>query len=215
MICLDHMRSAHPSRLWLIFGPLLLLLLPLGLRAQGNSAQLDHFSVQEVAGQVQLDVSLSAGFTCNGIQILRSGDSLQFETIGLFGGFCGDSALAISYRFLDEQPLRNQRSYYTLLLGGRIPTEVLSIQLVDYGQQGFQLRPNPASVGVDLHFRNALQQTYQAALINLQGVTVRQTESNTNQLGLSTVDLPAGLYFILLSNQSTGLVQRGRLLVQH
>ncbi len=213
MICLTRMHLALPSRLWLSFG-FAMLLLPLGLRAQGT-AQLDHFSVQEVAGQVQLDVTLSAGFTCNGIQILRSGDSLQFETIGLFGGFCGDSALAVSYRFLDEQPLLNQRSYYTLLLGGRIPTEVLSIRLVDYGQQGFQLRPNPATVSVNLHFPNELQQSYQAALLNLQGVEVRSATSNTTQIEFNTADLPAGLYFILLSNQNTGLVQRGRLLVQH
>jgi hypothetical protein len=70
-------------------------------------------------------------------------------------------------------------------------------------------------VSVNLHFPNELQQSYQAALLNLQGVEVRSATSNTTQIEFNTADLPAGLYFILLSNQNTGLVQRGRLLVQH
>lgn len=185
------------------------------LRAQGNNAQLDHFSVQALSGQVQLDVTLSAGFTCNGIQILRAADSLTFETIGLFGGFCGDSAEAVSYRFIDEQPLLNRRNYYTLLLGGRIPTEILSILADDFGKQGFQLRPNPAAVEVDLRFRNELQQLYVAELMNLQGMVLRTEESTTERINLPTAELPTGLYLVRLTNRHTGLAQHGRLLIQH
>lgn len=183
------------------------------LKAQGASAQLDHFSLQTLPRQVQLDVTLSAGFTCNGIQILRSADSLQFETIGLFGGVCGDSSESVSYRFIDEQPLLNQRSYYTLLLGGRIPTEILSIVVDDFGKQLFRFGPNPADAEVRLRYRNEQQQLFRVELLGLNGLPLRIETSQTEEITLPTADLPAGLYLIRLMNLDTGEQQSERLFI--
>ncbi len=173
-----------------------------------------RFALVQLGEGVRVEVTLQAGFTCNGIQLLRSADSVQFETIGLIGGVCGSSTEEVSYDFFDPQPLDGRKHFYSLLLGGRIPSEVLSIRLLDFNKIGFVMGPNPAREQVQLRFDNSSEQLMVIHLISLQGQSFYSIETKNSEAQLNVVSLPAGLYFVRLQNQSTGEFWQQRLIVR-
>ena len=87
-----------------------------GLFAQRHPI-LGKFYLSENKGTVDLHWSIMEGSTCNGIQIYRSNDSIQFSKIGEISGVCGSISEEQSYTFSDVNPFRNQVNYYRLELG--------------------------------------------------------------------------------------------------
>src|SRR5437870_3891883 len=78
---------------------------------------LPVFEAIQVENRVQLNFTISAGNTCNGIQIFRSPDAVNFIEIGDIQGVCGSSDRSESYFFIDQAPLKNKTNYYRLQLG--------------------------------------------------------------------------------------------------
>lgn len=185
---------------------LLLLWLPsqlsVAVAQEPPGTGIAHFGLVQLGAGVRIEVTLEAGFTCNGIQLLRSTDSVQFETIGLIGGVCGSTTEEVSYDFYDPQPLDGRKHYYSLLLGGRIPSEVLSIKLLDFQKIGFVMWPNPAREQVFLRWQNELEQLYVVELLSPTGQPIEVWESRDNELQLQTK--LAGMYFIRLRNKDVG-----------
>ncbi|MDP2188789.1 MAG: T9SS type A sorting domain-containing protein [Sphingobacteriaceae bacterium] len=173
-----------------------------------------RFGLLQLGEGVRIDVTLQAGFTCNGIQLLRSADSLQFETIGLIGGVCGSEAEEVSYDFYDPLPLDGRKYFYSLLLGGRIPSEVLSIRLLDFNKIGFVMGPNPAREQVALRWQNEAEQLHYITLLSAHGQPLFNWEQHGSESELRLPALPAGIYFIHLRNSSTGAQWQQRLLIQ-
>lgn len=173
-----------------------------------------RFGLVQLGEGVRVEVTLQAGFTCNGIQLLRSTDSLQFETVGLIGGVCGSTTEEVSYDFFDPLPLNGQRYFYSLLLGGRIPSEVLSIRLLDFNKIGFVMGPNPAREQVFLRWQNELEQPHELQIMNLQGQQLDSWEKRSSEMHLNLATLPAGLYIVRLQNRSTGQSWQQRLVVR-
>lgn len=173
-----------------------------------------RFSVVQLGTGVRVEVTLQAGFTCNGIQLLRSTDSVQFETAALIGGVCGSSSEEVSYDFYDAQPLNGQRLYYSLLLGGRIPSEVLSVRLLDFSKTGFVMWPNPARERLQLQIDNEQEQLFELQLVDLRGSVLVGWELRGSAFDLPLPLLPAGLYLVRLQNRSSGQAWQQRLLVQ-
>jgi len=136
------------------------------LAAQGRHPILSHLRVFEVNGSVHIDCTIKAGFTCNGINYLRSSDNLEFEKIGQISGICGSPDVEVTYRFTDENPPKNQRLYYTLDFGGFDPTEPISIEIPDIDSLGYQIRPNPSTGDFHLNFRNSLDQWHTLSIFN-------------------------------------------------
>ena len=81
------------KRLW-VLALALLVTLPLQntLSAQSDDI-LDRFTLSERNGIVQLDWTISKGSTCNGIGILRSVDSVNFDGIGKIAGLVRDAGI--------------------------------------------------------------------------------------------------------------------------
>ena len=50
-----------------------------------------QFSAVQVETKVQLNFTIKAGNTCNGIEIFRSPDSVNFSLIGDIQGVCGST----------------------------------------------------------------------------------------------------------------------------
>ncbi len=102
-----------------------IITLMLGLLLQAITAHVyaqhnpipGNFSLFENNGKVYLNWSIVSGSTCNGIQIYRSTDSVMFTQVGNIPGICGSSSSAISYNFIDDNPVKNKVNYYRLELG--------------------------------------------------------------------------------------------------
>lgn len=172
----------------LLFSTLALGQLPPGV--------IDRLSVRTLGNKVQVEVTLSAGYTCNGIVITRSTDSLTFETVGLIGGVCGDSAAAVSYSFIDSFPPTNKRLHYQLLLGGRLATDTRQVVVYDFTTRPMIISPNPAKDGVEIRFEAAVGSNELITLTNQQGVEVLRVLAEDGWARFSMGHLPAGMYFV-------------------
>ena len=67
--------------------------------------------------QITLHWSIDSGPTCNGITILRSLDTLNFEVIGNILGVCGNITSSQIYYFTDTNPISSNYNFYKLRLG--------------------------------------------------------------------------------------------------
>lgn len=157
---------------------------------------IDRLAARVVGNKVQVEVTLSAGYTCNGIVITRSTDSLLFETIGLIGGVCGDSAASVSYSFTDSFPPTNQRLFYQLLLGGRIATDTRQVVVYDFQERPLIVSPNPAADWVEVRFEAAVGTSEQLILRNASGNMVQNIESEDGFARFDVRHLPPGNYFV-------------------
>lgn len=161
---------------------------------------LDDFSVFQHQDQVYLSWVISRGNTCNGITIERSTDGISFSEIGYIAGICGSPDFAQPYSYVDERPAPNQINYYRLELGLQGYTEVRSVEFIHAPDDGFILRPNPASHMVELLFRNPRSQEHIIELYNLSGALVLQHNTLDQQAELDISGVPAGVYLLRLTN---------------
>ncbi len=145
--------------------------------------------------------------TNNGhFEVERSTDANVFETIGQVKGN-GNSSVTNHYMFIDEQPLAGV-TYYR-------------IKQVDFdGQFSYSdvrevnneritpviTSPNPFQTTLTLQLNNAAQVPTSIELVDLTGKVryyhlAEVTEVNP-QFQLSVADLPAGIYFVRVSNST-------------
>ena len=169
-------------------------------RAQAQHPILDDFSVFQHQDQVYLSWVISRGNTCNGITIERSTDGANFFEIGYIAGICGSPDFAQPYSYIDERPAPNQINYYRLELGLQGYTEVRSVEFIHAPDDGFILRPNPASHMVQLLFRNPRSQEHILELYNLSGALVLQHNTLDQQAELDISGVPAGVYLLRLTH---------------
>jgi len=189
-----------------------LLFLFIGLGAFHSFGQLppgviDRFSTRTIGNRVQIEVTLSAGYTCNGIVITRSVDSLLFETIGLIGGVCGDSAAAVSYSFTDSFPPTNKQLHYQLLLGGRIATDTRQVIVYDFQSRPIILLPNPTKDWVEVRFDAAFGSSETLLVLDGTGRQVAQFPVEDGYARFSVSHLATGNYFIC-SLQQPGRMEK-------
>jgi hypothetical protein len=116
-------------------------------------------------------------------------------------------------QFLRAQTLDGRKHYYSLPLDGRIPSEVLSVKLVDFQKIGFVMRPNPAREQLQLRWQNEAEQLHQVMLPGAHGQPLLNWEWHGSETELQLPPLPAGHHFIRLPNSSTGAQWQQRLLL--
>lgn len=176
---------------------------------------LDRFDVFEASGKVYINCVISSGSTCNGIDVLRSEDSVNFISVGHIGGVCGSSSEPVTYNFIDENPIKNKLIYYKLELGGYGYTNILSVQIIDTKEFGFQIRPNPTSESAIIYFQNSTNTEHTLSILNNLGILVLSEKTNQNFFFLDLYHLPAGIYPFSISGNPYNKGIFGKLVIQH
>ena len=95
----------------------LLLVLNVCTVAAQEHPFLSRFALTEGLGFVQLDWTMTAGNTCEGIDIYRSLDGSNFETVGTIPGICGDINSPVPFSWTDQSAPELTTVYYRLRLG--------------------------------------------------------------------------------------------------
>lgn len=164
--------------------------------AAQSGIALDDFTALENEGDVYLSWTLRAGSTCNGIQIQRSTDSLNFLQIGEIPGVCGSNSAAQRYTFVDSFPVLNQRNFYRLEFGGSGFSPVIDLLVLDYGDDQYLVFPNPFTTRTMLcasRGRPGQDKIY----VKDSGGNVCWTESaSTPCQEIDLTSLPAGVYLL-------------------
>jgi len=186
------------------------------ISATGFSQQsviLDSFEAFEIDNQVYLDWVISAGNSCNGTKIFRSNDTLQFTQIGSIEGICGNPSSPQPFRFIDENPIRNSINYYRLELGVTGFSKIVSIEVIPLSDDGFQVRPNPASTETTIYFSNNNKEAAQLFLYNINGSQVTTITTQESYFDLDVSGYQAGMYVFIIIVPDGGVLSKGKLTV--
>jgi hypothetical protein len=160
-----------------------------------NEDVINSFVATEFNGKVLLTFSINSGYTCNGVTILRSLDSVNFTTIGSIEGICGSSQESINYDFTDISPVKNAINYYRLSLGGVGFSWIVSAEVIDMGLNNSLIRPNPISENTELFFDNENKASLIVEIFSSTGLLVHTESTNEEKISLKNSDFDAGTYF--------------------
>lgn len=204
----------HPRTLLKYFITALLLNFVLfDLFAQNNTI-LDKFTATESKGKVYLSWIISSGKTCDGTQIMRSDNNLSYSQIGEISGVCGSSSEPVPYSFIDENPVLNAINYYYLELGTSGVSEIISVEIIGTGNDGYQIRPNPVFDKAQIFIENKKSESHELWLYNLSGKPVAQLNTNSEYFDFDATGLSSGIYIFTITNTITGVMLKGKLVVQ-
>ena len=181
--------------------------------AQSNPI-LARFQVSETNGTVFLSWAITQGSTCNGIQILRSTDSINFIGIGSIPGICGSTSFEQPYNFIDENPVKNKANYYRLSLGGSGFSEILSVEIIALENNGYQIRPNPITANALIYFSNEKNQEHQLVVSNLRGNKIFTATTKQNFFELNTASISSGVYAFTISLTGDTPKAKGKFVVK-
>jgi hypothetical protein len=215
-------RSIHIAHFHNLFprfagwmGLLLLAFLPMSLRAQVTSdPYLEHFSIgKDERGHVFLHWVMRPGTTCEGINVMRSTNGMDYALIHEIPGICGGPSTSISYDYVDEMPVANYTNHYRLELGNIGTTAVRSIDVIALNKEGFSMRPSPLVDNGRIYFNNPRQAQCRLSLTNMNGITVHELTTNDEFFALEGVHYQPGMYLVRIVGPENDLLARGRILV--
>jgi hypothetical protein len=202
---------AKRLHLFIIF--ILLLQVAAGTMAQTGPV-IDNFNISKSGNQVLLSWRMLAGNTCNGISIFRATDTIHFSQIGLIPGICGSTIESVRYTHTDLSPVQNSINYYRLEFGGIGISEIISIDIIDLGPSGYQVRPNPVRDEAKIFFTNDEGFQHQLKLYSMNGIEVFKASTNEEYFSIKSTFLEAGLYMFTISTSGAPPVLTGKLIVQ-
>ena len=192
-----------------------LFLLPLvsfGFTAKSQSI-LSDFDIDLSEGKVLLAWTIKSGNVCNGMQILRSKDSISFVLIEDIQGVCGNLSSSVSYTFTDQTPILNTTNYYKINFGGQQESHVLGIEVVNVINNSYLLKPNPVSGASDLYFQNDNQNEMVLKVFDDFGDVIYLDQTYSNKFVLDSTSFSSGIYYFSLENQKTRSVINGKAVI--
>lgn len=166
-----------------------------------------HFSVEARNKQSYLRWETAAEFDCREYIVQRSGNSLQWTSIGTLS--CRNSPYGAQYEFWDIQPLEGV-NYYRLEqidFNGSVNRSGIVSLSFNAGGVDMLLRPDYTAdmVFVDLVRANADDETFAWELHSFDGRLLRQTTLYQSQ-SVVLENLPTGLYIAVLRNTNGAIL---------
>lgn len=170
---------------------------------KGQEVSLSNFLLISFDNNIKLHWVIDSGSTCNGIYILRSADSLNFQEIGRIEGVCGSSSSPTRYEFTDSSPISNKTNYYKLRFGYDQYSEISSLYFKDLDGKEYMIRPNPAKENLTISINNPYNKPRRFRLIDFSGQEVLKNENITEQdILLQRNNLKAGIYTFIIEGDN-------------
>lgn len=178
-----------------------------------NESVVNGFKADVHNQKVLLSWSITAGNTCNGVSILRSIDSINFEQIGSIEGICGSNQDDVRYTFTDLHPILNEDSYYRLELGGIGYSIIISALVIDIPENNYRIGPNPVVDNSELYFDNDASHDMIIRVYNSSGVIVNEIATNQSKVVIESTDYKTGIHLFTISDIQSGKTVRGKFIV--
>lgn len=191
---------------------LLFLLISFGFTVRSQSI-LSSFDIDVSQGNVLLAWTIKSGSTCNGMQVFRSKDSINFILIEDIQGVCGSLSSSVSYTFTDYTPILNTVNYYKIDFGGQEQSPILGIEVINVLTNSFLLRPNPVTGASDLYFENDNQNKVVLKVYDDFGEVIYKNQTISNKFILDSTTFSSGLYYFSLENMKTRSVINGKAVI--
>ncbi len=165
--------------------------------AQKNPALVSFTGVQ-IKDSILLQFTLRGGYTCNGIDIFRSHDTINFYLIGDIQGVCGNPNADVSFEFADRFPQPNADNYYRLGLDNYGYSEVLKVYFANLNAAGYSFYPSPCRQICKLYFENPTNKEFEIFLFHYSGKLLMQKTIRGTEFNFSTLNLHQGIYYYRL-----------------
>ncbi len=116
-------------KVWCI---LMAILTAVPLTAQDDEHPfIKSFDLTVLDGRILVAWTMQGGSTCDGSEVLRSTNGVDFTAMHRIDGICGDAQFDVPYTWMDDAPPEFSTVYYRIRLG---PEGVSSIKSVDFDQ---------------------------------------------------------------------------------
>ena len=175
-----------------------LLLWPLFSSAQDGIPYLDFSLTNFGNSSVWVEWSVTAGNTCQDVQVWRGTDSIHLKQVFVYPGICGDNDSVKTYTYLDHPPISGIRYYYRIQIITD-KTEVKSILSLPNNQ--LEIYPNPAKDKIIL-VRDPLIQYTSYILYDDQGKKLREKHKPDVNLEWTIQELSPGTYLLRTAHES-------------
>lgn len=174
---------------------------------------LGDFDIDQSNGKVLLAWTIKSGSVCNGMQIFRSKDSVDFVLIEDIQGVCGDLSSSVSYTYTDQTPILNNYNYYKINFGGLEDSNILGIEVINILSNSYLLKPNPVTGASDLYFENDNQSEVVLKVFDDFGDVIYLEETQANKFTLDSTSFSSGMYYFSLENKTTRNVINGKAVI--
>ena len=174
---------------------------------------LGDFDIDQSNGKVLLAWTIKSGSICNGMQIFRSKDSVDFVLIEDIQGVCGDLSSSVSYTYTDQTPILNNYNYYKINFGGIEDSNILGIEVINILSNSYLLKPNPVTGASDLYFENDNQSEVVLKVFDDFGDVIYLKETQANKFTLDSTSFSSGMYYFSLENKTTRNVINGKAVI--
>lgn len=168
--------------------------------------ELISFSAAPVNDAVELRWSTASELNNDHFTVERSGDGLHFESMGEVKG-AGTSASQLNYFFYDSHPLTGE-SYYRLKQTDYDGSFTYSaVQAIDLTGETASpdVYPNPFN---EVLMLRGTSPHSMVSIFDITGKEVLSARSSAGQTMLNTASLPAGIYYVSYSCQSSTKIFR-------
>lgn len=163
------------------------------------------FRVQQAGNTVKVEFTIPGGITCNGMDVLRSTDSLNFDVALSIAGVCGSTSDDVFYSFTDEHPVLNSDNFYKIELKQIGFSSVLKIHVFDQ-TLNVSVFPNPSKTIAEVYFSPDYGRLADVSLFSLDGKTLFQKSAVSNNFSFSVEFLEKGVYLLqIISNEQKRL----------
>jgi hypothetical protein len=166
-------------------------LVPLLIEAQGR---VTYFTATNLKDSVRLNLTVSAGPGCAGWQVMHGNDSVNLTPIYVYGGICGNTSYAESYKYLDMTPSKSTSNYYQIYIPPNDYSKILKVDLAT-NFSNLLVFPQPVQDYLNISISNKLNFTYEMHIYDRYGRKKGFTSgSAADKISLNVSSFDAGVF---------------------
>ncbi len=173
---------------------------------------LINFNVQLIKDSVRIEFVIRGGFTCTGVRIDRSTDSINFINIYQFAGVCGGTSSDVKYVYTDNNPVVNKTNYYRLDLRAEGLSNIVGVFYRYLGNNDFLIITNPCISNCTLYYYNDEKRKLVVNIFDAAGKKVIDFTTQESTIDFSQFVFSNGVYFFTLTN-SNKIIDKGKIVV--
>lgn len=178
--------------------------------AQGEEHPfIKSFDLTVLDGRVQVAWTMQGGSTCDGSEVLRSTNGVDFSVAHRIDGLCGDAALDVPFSWMDDAPPEFSTLYYRIRLGNEGYSSIKSVEFIQLTESDLRFFPSPTTGIATLLLNVKASAQVDLLIFDAMGhVVMEQGGLKGREHEIVLPDIPAGMYVYVASSE--GKLFRGR-----
>lgn len=110
---------------------------------EGEHPFIKTFDLTVLDGRVQVEWTMQGGSSCDGSEVLRSTNGVDFTAIHRISGICGDPLFDVPFGYRDDSPPELSRIYYRINLGFDGFSSIKSVDFAQLNETQQRFFPSP------------------------------------------------------------------------